>query len=531
MSLQYSDNFIYKIRKKGTDYDIKDAIAAAAIDVIQGDATTEGSIAKAKADAISTAASDATTKVNALKGTKKSGDTTAETIRGAKDYADNAISGLSTVYEPKNTASSLINNLDSTPTQTAADTNGNIEASVTQTNGKVTAISVNASTLKTNLTSAISTTESNAKTYADGLIAGLDATPSQDAKDANGNITASITQENGKVTAISVNASTLKSTLLGSSSSASSTNTIYGAKKYTDEKVSGLSSVYDAKGAASTAETNAKSYAKGLVDDILGEDSASSTLASLKQIIQELNDPSNTAGISGTFVDTVKSDLNGLTKTVDGQAVHATVKEYVDNKETSLIGTSSSASTTNTIYGAKKYADEKVSSLSSVYDAKGAASTAETNAKTYADGLITGLDSTLSQTQSNSNGNVAASITLTDGKVTTFSVNASTLKSTLLGSTNSASSTATIYGAKKYTDEKIAALDSTLSQTAADTNGNIGASITLTDGKVTALSVDASALKSIITQFIGSYSNLSEFFDDYVHIEDHVLCLEPQAQS
>ena len=88
----------------------------------------------------------------------------------------------------------------------------------------------------------------------------------------------------------------------------------------------------ETEGSIAKALAAAKTYAKGLVDDILGEDSATSTLASLKQVIAELNDPANAGGITGTFVDTVKSDLAGLTKS-DGQGgtTHATVKEYVDN--------------------------------------------------------------------------------------------------------------------------------------------------------------------------------------------------------
>lgn len=142
-----------------------------------------------------------------------------------------------------------------------------------------------------------------------------------------------------------------KSDVIGSSGDASSANTVYGAKAYADS----LATNYDASGAATTAAAGvvgastdastantvygAKAYAKGLVDHILGEDSATTTLANLKQVIAELNDPANQNGITGTFVDTVKSDLAGLTKDDgNGGTVHATVKEYVDNAASGVQG-------------------------------------------------------------------------------------------------------------------------------------------------------------------------------------------------
>ena len=85
----------------------------------------------------------------------------------------------------------------------------------------------------------------------------------------------------------------------------------------------------------------AKAYAKALVDALLGEDSATSTLETLKQVITELKNAEAAGGITGTVLDTFTNMLGGLGTTpaegTEGEAgyvpAHATtVKEYVDSK-------------------------------------------------------------------------------------------------------------------------------------------------------------------------------------------------------
>lgn len=80
------------------------------------------------------------------------------------------------------------------------------------------------------------------------------------------------------------------------------------AQSYADS----LASNYDAAGSAISAETAAKTYAKDLVDKVLGSDSAAETLSTLQNVLNELNDPSNQDGITGTFIDTVKAGLANL---------------------------------------------------------------------------------------------------------------------------------------------------------------------------------------------------------------------------
>lgn len=97
---------------------------------------------------------------------------------------------------------------------------------------------------------------------ASGLIDALDSTPSQIAAAGNGQLSLSLTQTDGKVTAISGSiaantydaygaASTVQTTVVGSASDASSASTINGAKKYADEV---------AASAASTAAGNVVSW-------------------------------------------------------------------------------------------------------------------------------------------------------------------------------------------------------------------------------------------------------------------------------
>ena len=113
-------------------------------------------------------------------------------------------------------------------------------------------------------------------------------------------------------------------------------NTLDNAKQYTTDEIAKLSTVYDAKGAADTALTDAKKYTD---DTITGLDLA------------------NTYDAKGA-ADTALTD-------------------------------------------AKKYTDDTITGLdlANTYDAKGAANTAEQNAKAHADGLNTAMDTRVKATE------------------------------------------------------------------------------------------------------------------------------------
>ena len=320
MALNYGDNYILKIKKGTTEYLVRDSIAEAAINVIQGDATTAGSIAKAQAD--------------------------------AQAYADGLIEGLTGTYDAAGAAAAA---------------------------------------------------EAAAKSYADGL-----------------------------------------------------------------------ASDYDAAGSAASAESAAKTYAKGLVDALLGEDSATSTLATLKQVIQELNAPENQGGIAGTFIDTVKADLAGLTID-DGQGgqTGATVKQYVDAEvakvQSAATGGISDLDAEVTSSDGTNV-QVKVTEVDGVITAVNITTDNTVNATGVSTAITTAieaLDATPAQT-AGADG-LALSLTQVDGVVTAISgsIAANTYDSygsaaAVLGTNADTSTAATVYGAKAYTDEQIAQHESTI---------------------------------------------------------------------
>ena len=159
-----------------------------------------------------------------------------------------------------------------------------------------------------------------------------------------------------------------QTTLIGDSNNdTAESNTINGAKKYADS----LADNYDAAGTASTAKSEvigtssdagsadtvngAKAYAKGLVDKVLGSDSSAETITNLQNVLNELNNPDNTQGIAGTFVDTVKAGLAGLGNT---DAVYYTAEDDEVIAGTKEVGDIKTPSRPVTV---KEYVDDKVS--------------------------------------------------------------------------------------------------------------------------------------------------------------------------
>lgn len=188
----------------------------AAIDKLNGSATQDGSVKKTVADEIAKIVNE---------NNNGSIDTLNEiaswivndTSGAAKMQAD--ITALQTSVGSTSVGTQIdnkINALDATQSQTASAANGQLALSITQTNGKITAISG----------SVKSGTYEPAGTVAEE-IGKLDATQSQAAAAGNGQLALSITETNGKITAIS-----------GSITA----------------------NTYDAYGSASSAESNAKSY-------------------------------------------------------------------------------------------------------------------------------------------------------------------------------------------------------------------------------------------------------------------------------
>lgn len=140
-------------------------------------------------------------------------------------------------FDAAGTAAAAVAALDATASQSAGA--DGLSLSITETDGKITAIS-----------GAIAANTYEAYGTSSSAIAALDATPSQTAAAANGQLALSLTEVDGIVTAISGSitantydaygaASTAKSDVIGASGDAATANTVYGAKAYADSVASG----------------------------------------------------------------------------------------------------------------------------------------------------------------------------------------------------------------------------------------------------------------------------------------------------
>ena len=191
------------------------------------------------------------------------------------------------------------------------------------------------------------------------------------------------------------------------------------------------------------------------------------------------------SGNSYSFIDSISQDTNGVItptkKTIPDAAastsgvggtkglMSAADKETIDNLGTTLNGKADKvASATNGNFAGLDANGNLTDSGSKAadFDAAGAADTAEQNAKGYADGLIAALDA--SESQAAGADGLALSITEVDGVITDISGSiaantydaygdAAQALADAIGSSTDLSSANTIYAAKKYADEAVAA--------------------------------------------------------------------------
>ena len=147
------------------------------------------------------------------------------------------------------------------------------------------------------------------------------------------------------------------------------------AVKGTDVAVKGLgsaafteASAYDISGAAATAESNAKAYAKEYADGLAGNYDAKGAAAAAESAAKAYAD-----GLAGNY-DAAGSAADALEE----------AKGYTDSEMERLVGDTPVATQISTQIANLK--------LSETYDAKGAAAAAETAAKSHADGLNTAMN-------------------------------------------------------------------------------------------------------------------------------------------
>lgn len=148
---------------------------------------------------------------------------------------------------------------------------------------------------------------------------------------------------------------------------------------------------------AANAEGSAFARIAKLANDIDAMTGGNGSIADQINAAVALLDVDIVGGGEGEYIASIKQ-VDGKIEAVKG-TFNFDVAGAAATAKSEVIGTSADASTASTVYGAKKYAEEKAAAaqsaaeayadgLASNYDASGAAATAEQNAKNYAESLI-----------------------------------------------------------------------------------------------------------------------------------------------
>jgi uncharacterized protein (TIGR02145 family) len=169
------------------------------------------------------------------------------------------------------------------------------------------------------------------------------------------------------------------------------------AKTHTDTEIGKLSEVYEIKGSAASAETAAKAYADSLAKnyDVAGASASAETAA--KAYADGLAVNYDIAGAAASAETAAKAYADSLAKNYDTAGSAASAATVAMAYADSLVANYDASGVAQTFAdlaetNAKVYADAEIGKLSEVYEIKGAAISAETAAKTYADGLAVNYD-------------------------------------------------------------------------------------------------------------------------------------------
>ena len=175
------------------------------------------------------------------------------------------------------------------------------------------------------------------------------------------------------------------------------------AKGYTDTAIAGLSTVYDAKGAAATAESNAKAYAKEYADGLAGNYDVKGAAATAE---------SNAKGYTDTEIEKLSSVYEAKGEAAKAEAA---AKKYADDLAVNYDAAGSAAAAET---AAKAYAD----GLANNYDATGSAAQALTDAKAYVGTEIAKLDADVKSAEVEAGKGIQVQVVEVDGKLTTVAV-------------------------------------------------------------------------------------------------------------
>lgn len=235
--------------------------------------------------------------------------------------------------------------------------------------------------------------------------------------------------------------------------------TLEGVKKY-------------AHGQAIAAQEGATKAAEKLVNDLDVTDTAVAT-----QLVSEVSQTdgkitvTRRALVAADIPELAQSKISGLETALEGKQDNiafdgtynaSTNKAATISTVSAIVTNGADKATDNTIKGAKLYADSK-------------ASEAETAAKAYADGLVTG------------DAGIAKRVETLEGKVdvdkvsTAISTADNAVKTALIGTTTDTADKDTINGAKKYTDNKIKPISDSVNDLQAAVSQN-SAAITKLNG-------------------------------------------------
>lgn len=261
---------------------------------------------------------------------------------------------------------------------------------------------------------------------------------------------------------------TAKAAVIGNAETdTADSKTIEGVKKY-------------AHGQAVAAQEGATKAAEKLVNDLDVTDTAvdGKVVSAVSQTDGKIS-VTRRALVEADIPDLAQSKISGLetalegkqgTITFDGTYNASTNPAATVSTVSAIVTNGADKATDNTIKGVKLYADSK-------------ASEAETAAKAYADGLVTG-DTGITKRVETLEGKVDV-----DKVSTAISTADDAVKKALIGTATDAADKDTIKGAKAYTDGKFDILDGTVSGLATKVNNNAAAITTLNGDATTTGSV------------------------------------------